>query len=518
MRILEFHPGGYRNLSNQPIIFTLDSEQPLREACSIRFLVGANGAGKTNILRFLAGIFLALEENFRRPNPQNPAYSVPFVLKYELRKNIIILDSKGRGRSGLQVTINNERREAGDLPSRDQILPQTVLVYTSGNITEWRTLSAALPNELQADETEFQHDQLRLEEEVQPESLNSPSSAKPILEGDVEEKVDPDAVQENILSSRIYLAEPSHLKLALLATLLDLQTRQAQEPTFASAFLQSLEEINVRLLSFSGLFSFKPERPPTPQQRTFLSTLYDLATLQLAVWERQRWIYDLSHVSASRGQSTLAALHEALLNDPFQFFQMLVSLQRAGYLDALDLVIRYIARHDPRGETARTLLSNGLSDGQFSFLARMALVYLLKEEECLFLLDEPEVHFNDDWKRNLVNSIEQALQGTHSEVILTSHASITLTDAFPDEVILLGDNGQILPVPLTLGAEPGEILRRLFNSERTVGVRAMHYIEEKIKNGTVEELNQLLDEVGTGFYRFKIVEELQRRVSQNQPS
>jgi len=512
MRILEFQPGAYRNLPTGAITFTFDPNRPLVEGCSIRFLVGPNGVGKTNILRFLAGIFLALDEGFRRPHAQNPAYSVPFRLSYQLRQDTISVESQGHGRSGLRFTINDQAVDY--FPSRDQILPKTLLVYTSGNDAEWRALFTSLQAELAGDEAELVLDQLRPEDEMPPYALRvmPESDAQAEQTDDKAPVTDPSEAETN-LTSRIYLVEQSHLKLALLAALLDLQARQSQGQPVNQSFLTTLSAINVRLLSFAGLVNVEQlaEKSITAQQISFLSQLYDLATLPVQEWNNQRWIYDLSHLSASQGESTLMALHEALINDPFQFFQMLVGLSRANLLQKVDLIIRYT----PSGaETAaaRTLLSDGLSDGEFSFLARMALIYLLQEEECLFLLDEPEVHFNDEWKRNLVDSIEQALTNTHSEVILTSHASITLTDAFPDEVILLGLNGQ-RAVPLTLGAEPGEILRRLFNAERTVGRRAMKYIEDKIQNGTTEELTALLDEVGTGFYRFKIVEELQRRVS-----
>lgn len=515
MRILEFQPSSYRNLPNGAITFTFDPNRPWLEGCSIRFLVGPNGVGKTNILRFLTGIFLALEEGFRRPHAQNPAYSVPFRLSYQLRQDTIIVESEGHGLSGLRFTINGQLVDY--FPSRDQILPKTLLVYTSGNDAEWRNLFSPLQAEPQGDEAELVLDTLRPEDEMPPYHLRSLPKSTHDAELADEKVAVTDTAAESNLTSRIYLVEQSHLKLALLAVLLDLQARQSRGQPINPAFLTTLGEINVRLLSFAGVVAVEKlvEQSVTEQQSSFLSQLYDLATLPLQEWGNQRWVFDLSHHSASQGESTLLALHEQLIHDPFQFFQMLVGLARANLLQKVDLVIRYTPAGGDEVTASRTLLSDGLSDGEFSFLARMALIYLLNEEECLFLLDEPEVHFNDEWKRNLVDSIEQALKETHSEVILTSHASITLTDAFPDEVILMGASGQ-RKAPLTLGAEPGEILRRLFNAERTVGRRAMKYIEDKIQNGTTEELNTLLDdEVGTGFYRFKIVEELQRRVSQN---
>lgn len=514
MRIIEFYPGRYRNLATDLITFTAESAAPLREGCSIRFLVGPNGVGKTNILRFLTGIFLALDEDFRRPNVHNPAYSVPFHLVYQLRNNMITVESFGQGRSGVQFTINADVREPGDFPSRDQILPATLLVYTSGDVLEWRTLFASTEAE-EEDQSVIALDQLRPEDEMPPEpvlwSPGAPYKDDPTTPS--QEAVAPPEETTKSSNRRIYLIEPSHLKIALLAALLHFQASQALDQRVNDAFLITLEEIRVRLLAFSLLVATNnvEQRFSSGQQLSTLSRLYDLATLPLQEWNHQRWIFDLAHVPVTTGQSTLLSLRETLTAEPFQFFQTLVELYKADILERIELVLRYSLQQQDEA-AVRVLLSDSLSDGEFSFLARMATIYLLREEECLFLLDEPEVHFNDDWKRNLVYNIEQALTSTKSEVILTSHASITLTDAFPDEVILMGLTGQQEP-PLTLGAEPGEILRRLFHAERTVGRRAIRYIEDKIRNGTEEELNTLLDEVGTGFYRFKIVEELQRRVS-----
>jgi ABC-type cobalamin/Fe3+-siderophores transport system ATPase subunit len=163
----------------------------------------------------------------------------------------------------------------------------------------------------------------------------------------------------------------------------------------------------------------------------------------------------------------------------------------------------------------RLLLFADLSDGERAYLTRMALIHLLGKRESLFLLDEPETHFNDDWKRNLVEQIEQTLAGSESEVILTTHASIVLTDAYPEEVILLTEDGQ-QSVPLTFAAEQNELLRSVFGADRSVGHRALNRVNEIIRDGTIEQLRTLLDQVGPGYFRFKIIEAIERRVSQTQ--
>ena len=98
MKIIDFQPGTYRNLPPRAIHFTRPSETPVPDnGCSIRFLVGKNGTGKTkrNLLRFLASIFLAIEEDYRHPRPNSPAYTIPYKLIYELHETRIEINSKG---------------------------------------------------------------------------------------------------------------------------------------------------------------------------------------------------------------------------------------------------------------------------------------------------------------------------------------------------------------------------------------------------------------------------------------
>src|SRR5437763_16746213 len=101
MRLLEFRFKGYRNLHNLPIFFTLDEESKPDDTCSIRFLVGVNGTGKSNLLRFLAAIFSALDEGYKYPRSDNPAYISPFQLTYYFSVNTIYITSSGQGWVGV---------------------------------------------------------------------------------------------------------------------------------------------------------------------------------------------------------------------------------------------------------------------------------------------------------------------------------------------------------------------------------------------------------------------------------
>jgi len=526
MKIIDFQPGAYRNLPPRAIHFTRQVETAPQEenGCSIRFLVGKNGTGKTNILRFLASIFLAIEEDYRHPRPNSPAYTVPYRLVYELHGTRVEINSTGQGRNGVTFTINGKPENPGDIPSRDQVLPANVLVYTSGDYRDWQSLFR--PGDLESDEEQADADwnALRREEELPP--YQAGSSGQPglaetdSLPSDITPSDETTAIEDAPSSSsnsfsfkitmppgflsgnrRVNLASASHLKFALLTALLDHQFHNRE----TSALIDALAEVNLRLLAFSLQLHIDGTVPPYREQ---LNPLFHLASRTIQQWENQLWVYDLGEIDIQSGNSKLQVLAEK--QPPFNFYQMLCNLQERGVLVNANLVIEYTP--DKRtGQPKRVLLTDDLSDGEFAFISRMALIYLLNEKECLFLLDEPEVHFNDDWKRNLVDSIERALtqpEKTDSEVILTTHASIVLTDAFSDEVILMTYSGQQIP-PRTLGGEPGELLQSVLGASQTVGKRAIRIIQKALETKDRATLEAMLKQVGPGLYRFTIIEELQ---------
>jgi len=527
MRLLEFYPRGYRALRDLPIYFAFEDE-PLENGCSIRFLVGRNGTGKTTLLRFIASIFAALDEGYQRERPDSPAYSANFRLRYQLHDTTIEIRKTGQGRSGVEFYIDDARVEG--IPGKEQILPTNVLIYTSGDLDAWRALlygatradpdaAEPLPNQLLPDE----------EQPIDQPKERSTEETEPITSGNEEGGFQvPMNVPMQIGSSasdaagtdRMILVEPSDLPLAFLAACVAHYAEREQDVQIGADFSDVLGHVYVeRLVSFSLRLRYDINTLD-PEQRRRLRRLYQVATLPLQQFDTQLWIFDMDDVRD--GQRTATRLLPDLGNNaalPFQLYQDLVALQRGGLLVETNLIVSK-RRLKKQKEPARLLLFADLSDGEQAYLSRVALVHLLAGEgrlESLFLFDEPETHFNDEWKRDLVEQIEQTLTGSNSEVVLTTHASIVLTDAFPNEVVLLSEEGQ-QNVPLTFAAEQNELLRSVFGADRSVGKRATNYVRRILNTGTTEQLLELLNKVGPGYFRYKIIEALDSRVPQDQPS
>jgi hypothetical protein len=106
---------------------------------------------------------------------------------------------------------------------------------------------------------------------------------------------------------------------------------------------------------------------------------------------------------------------------------------------------------------------------------------LQEQDDTLLILDEPDTHFNDVWKRRLVDILDTALGHRASDVIISTHSSIALTDVFDTEITLLRQvEGTIAvvetPIP-TFGTLPSEIMQSVFQTPSSIGQRAKEFLD-----------------------------------------
>ena len=98
-------------------------------------------------------------------------------------------------------------------------------------------------------------------------------------------------------------------------------------------------------------------------------------------------------------------------------------------LEDIELFIRRNDRPDEESLTdlsdAGVLRLSEFSDGERLVLARWALFHLLAgQDDALLLLDEPETHFNDAWKREIVQVVDQAMGADASQVLIATHSPV----------------------------------------------------------------------------------------------
>lgn len=175
------------------------------------------------------------------------------------------------------------------------------------------------------------------------------------------------------------------------------------------------------------------------------------------------------------------------------------------------------------------LEENTLSDGELGLIQRMSLILLMKElsspeQSSLLLLDEPETHFNEMWKRNFIYLVKKILSHTYHDVFIATHSSILATDAKSSELYkfeLKNEKIKVVDIPVKLyGSNVSDVANILFNIEGDAGRSSTEDIEKLLNSQSkkdIAKIENLLSEVGPGEYRWRLRAKLQelKRYSNN---
>jgi predicted ATP-binding protein involved in virulence len=235
----------------------------------------------------------------------------------------------------------------------------------------------------------------------------------------------------------------------------------------------------------------------------------------------KKWLNQGLASLTSQGQALHALLGEAA-DTAFDRFGDLLQWLQHGLVNDLELFIRRKEKPDEESMTSMkdvgVLRLSELSDGERLVLTRWALFYLLEgEDDALLLLDEPETHFNDAWKREIVNVVDGALGQDASTVLIATHSAIVLSDVFDEEIVHIekrDDKSEVVAVrDNTFATDPSALMMTVFGAEDSIGSRALKRINAfmdevgKKTDPTPEDaqrLQALIRRLGTGFYRSEL--------------
>lgn len=162
-------------------------------------------------------------------------------------------------------------------------------------------------------------------------------------------------------------------------------------------------------------------------------------------------------------------------------------------------------RFTKQGVAAPMMLKE-LSDGEHQLLHSLGLCLLFRDTNSLFLLDEPETHFNPDWRANFISRLRQGLPGDGAfaqEMLITTHTPFLISDSKPDKVLLFAKDkasgvvSVLHPDYNTLGASINKITMNTFGKRETIGGHAqalMEALRARFEHG-VEDKEALITEI-----------------------
>lgn len=128
-------------------------------------------------------------------------------------------------------------------------------------------------------------------------------------------------------------------------------------------------------------------------------------------------------------------------------------------------------------DSNRIVYCKALSDGENQFLHTLGLCTLYRDKSVLFLLDEPDTHFNPDWRSKFISRLRDCFPAYNSfrEMLITTHTPFLISDSKPEKVLVFEKDEETGKVTLnrpehnTLGASINKITMSVFNKQETIG-------------------------------------------------
>jgi predicted ATPase len=382
LRIDKLRIGQFKNLREFAINF--DEETPTT------VLVGRNGTGKSNLLEALTIIFRDLDLAADPP--------FPYELQYICRGKKINIEANPEAIKSPQIAIDGEGISLGQFSDRSdrQYLPNYVFGYYSGPSNRM-------------EEHFLKHQELFYRD----------------LIGGIERPLRP-----------LFYARPVHSQFVLLAFFIE-------QDQVALNFLK--ENLGIEGLD-SVLFVMK-EPPWKSRQgdsrfwnargtvRTLLDKLYSLSLAPLRLSRR----VSVDFTRSARRQFLYLYLKDLdtirNLAKEYSSQQELFKALESTYISELisEVRIKVKARNVDGSLTFREL-----SEGEQQLLMVLGLLRFTREEESLFLLDEPDTHLNPAWSVQYLEFLRDiAGAQKNSHIIMATHDPLVVAGLTKSQVQIL---------------------------------------------------------------------------------
>lgn len=409
--------------------------------CLSTIVLGQNGTGKSNLLEALVLVFRDLDLG----EPPSFAYEI----QYECRgKEIKIVAGKPGDAGSLAITVAGERVPFSAFwkDSSRQYLPSNVFGYYSGPSNRF--------------EQHF--------------AKHQENFYRQLLENKSGEALRP-----------LFYARLIHSQFVLLAFFYE--DNQEQITQFLKEYLNILDLESVLFVLAKPPWKSKAGDPRFWNARgavqVFLDKLYQHCLAPLK--HKQEYVY--LFLKDSEALRKLRKYYKR----PSDFFKALESTYLSKLLAEVRIRVR-IKNFDG------ALTFRELSEGEQQLLTVLGLLRFSRDEEALFLLDEPDTHLNPVWSLHYLELLKEIVgEEKSNQIIMTTHDPLTIAGLTRKEVRVMSKDegvGQItarIPEhdPKGMGVS-GILTSDLFGLRSDLDLATLKLLDEKRDLSVKEHLSQ----------------------------
>ena len=167
------------------------------------------------------------------------------------------------------------------------------------------------------------------------------------------------------------------------------------------------------------------------------------------------------------------------------------------------------------GKSEKDIYYKSLSDGEHQFNEVVGTVVMMQDEGCLFLMDEPDTHFNPQWRAKFIKTLNLAAANSYDsdgnitkvrnqELILTTHSPFVISDSFSQDVYKFEKvNGLVQftsPEFQVYGTSVSIILDEIFEKSEGISEMAKKELKDMVeKITTTDELRNVVERLNRDF-------------------
>ena len=411
MKLRSLEIGSFKNLHN----FKIDFGQNTQNLTSV--VLGWNGTGKSNLLEVLIIIFRDLDLGERT--------DFRYILQYECRQREIRIDSDPERprRAQVMITVRDVDGSVSSLtftqftkaPER-RYLPSYVFGYYSGP-------SNRMEKHFDQHQKDFYDDLLK--------DRDNPS--RPLL-----------------------YARPEHSQFALLSFFAEIDEELAEGETNMRDFLRDLlgveELVSVTFVLREPPWNWRNKKDGDPR---FWNAGGAAGRLAAYIFERaqapirlpKRFTPEFANAKTLQhlylylpNVETLQELAHIYVDQsgeysPQEFFKALESIYISKILSEVRIQLL-------RSNADGSLTFRDMSEGEQQLLMVLGLLRFTKEDEALFLLDEPDTHLNPAWSVRYLDFMDQVVGNRKtSHVVMTTHNPLVVSAMKREDVRIMQRQG-----------------------------------------------------------------------------
>lgn len=493
-------------------------------------LVGPNGSGKSQLLQVIAEIFQAVFHKYLPAEESGtPNDGIMFEIEYLINTDLnpenasrvrISRHLKSKRKSDIEVEIFNEGNWASveDYSIIETLLPAKIIGYTSGDN---ETLSLPFFSSRAGYAEKVRNN--ALDDKKRTEHIDDPRLLLIDYGTNLEVLVanlllNPEVVKKNLLQM------PNLKSLRSFRCVVQLNPK-AQKKVKVKV-TQELENYITYLKSCSTCFSYNEK------EKSYIFDFYVSAATNNAFahyWQQGALeLYSCFH--------KLAMLNDLIIPQKarLQFNRSVKDRRFASRLpEPFDehKVFRFERVEFVSNKSGKLVDYVSLSDGEHQLAQLLGTACMVSFPNILFLLDEPESHFNPRWRVEFIKNLRdlptnngkrsERSSVAQQECLITTHSPFVPSDMQRENVLIFkkiqavsigeSDTSKIeirRPQIQTYGSKFDSILAECFDISPPISALSRDQIDDLLKNGTGEQIRMAISELGESTARMRLAAKL----------